>query len=61
MEIYDTPTSITKNDTPTGIAKGKEYENNSTTEQSSSVKDDNKKLSPLDYVLEKASTDAIVF
>ena len=53
----DTSSGIAKNDTPSGITKGKECENNSTTEESSSVKYDNKKLSPLDYVLEKESTE----
>lgn len=57
IEKKDIVSGIAKNDTPSGITKGKECENNSTTEESSSVKYDNKKLSPLDYVLEKESTE----
>ena len=38
----DIVSGIAKNDTPSGITKGKECENNSTTEESSSVKYDNK-------------------
>lgn len=57
IEKKDIVSGIAKNDTPSGITKSKECENNSTTEESSSVKYDNKKLSPLDYVLEKESTE----